>query len=223
MIAVVKVRETIPRKIVEKIPDDVLQADLKKYRERALELGATDAKIITTDMILIDERVLGKCINPPCTNYGNNINCPPYAMAPDLMRKIVNNFSYAIFTMMKVPSEQVAGAEAKEKKLNAISQRKNHDMVSEIESEAFFDGYHLAMAFADGPCKNVFCANTDCTATVPGQGCRFALRDRASMEAVGINSFKMAAMAGWDIYPITSSISPAAVPHATKLGLVLIY
>jgi hypothetical protein len=70
---VVKIRETIPRKIVEKIPDDVLQADLKKYRERVLELGATDAKIITTDMILIDERVLGKCINPPCTNYGNNI------------------------------------------------------------------------------------------------------------------------------------------------------
>jgi predicted metal-binding protein len=77
VVTVVKVRETIPRKIVEKVPDDVLQADLKKYRERALELGATDAKIITTNMILIDERVLGKCINPPCTNYGNNINLKP--------------------------------------------------------------------------------------------------------------------------------------------------
>jgi predicted metal-binding protein len=223
MATVVKVRETIPRKIVEKVPDDVLQADLRKYRERALELGATDAKIITTSMVLIDERVLGKCRNPPCTNYGNNINCPPHAMAPDLMRKIVNNFSYAVFTMTKVPSEQVAGPEAREKKLNTISQRKNHDMVSEIESQAFFDGYHLAMAFADGSCKSVFCANNDCSAIVPGQGCRFALRARASMEAVGMNAFKMAAIAGWDIYPITASISPSAVPHATKLGLVLIY
>jgi predicted metal-binding protein len=220
---VVKLRETIPRKILEKVPNDVLQADLKKYRGRALELGATDAKIIPTEMILIDERVLGKCINPPCSNYGNNINCPPYAMSPDLMRKIVSNFSYAIFTMTKVPSEQVAGPEAKEKKWNAISQRKNHDMVSEIESEAFFDGYHLAMGFADGSCKSVFCPNADCSALVPGQGCRYAMRARASMEAVGMNSFKMAAIAGWDIYPISASISPSLVPHGTKLGLVLIY
>ena len=64
MTTVVKVRETIPRKIVEKVPDDVLQADLRKYRERALEIGATDAKIITTSMVLIDERVLGRCTNP---------------------------------------------------------------------------------------------------------------------------------------------------------------
>jgi hypothetical protein len=43
------------------------------------------------------------------------------------------------------------------------------------------------------------------------------------MEGVGMNSFKMAAIAGWDIYPISASISPLAVPHGTKLGLVLIY
>jgi len=46
------------RKIVEKVPDEQLQKDLKKYRQRALELGATAAKIITTDMVLIGDRVL---------------------------------------------------------------------------------------------------------------------------------------------------------------------
>ena len=50
------------RKIVEKVPDELLQQDLEKYRRRALEIGATDAKIITTDIILIDERVRAKCI-----------------------------------------------------------------------------------------------------------------------------------------------------------------
>ena len=32
-----------------------------------------------------------------------------------------------------------------------------------------------------------------------------------------------AAEAGWDVYPIGASISPAEVPHGTKLGVVLIY
>ena len=45
------------RKILVSVPDEVLQKDLEKYRQRAIELGATDAKIITTDKILIDERV----------------------------------------------------------------------------------------------------------------------------------------------------------------------
>ncbi len=35
------------RKIVKKIPEQVLQQDLRKYQQRALELGATNANIIT--------------------------------------------------------------------------------------------------------------------------------------------------------------------------------
>ena len=57
------------RKIVEKLPDDVLQRDLEKYRQRALELGAADAKIITTDIIALDERVRAKCTWPRCRGY----------------------------------------------------------------------------------------------------------------------------------------------------------
>ena len=37
------------RKIVERVSDEVLQHDLEQYRQRALDLGATDAKIIPTD------------------------------------------------------------------------------------------------------------------------------------------------------------------------------
>lgn len=43
------------RKIVARISDEVLHEALEKYRWRALALGATDARVITTDMILIDE------------------------------------------------------------------------------------------------------------------------------------------------------------------------
>ena len=52
----------VVHKIVEKVPDKVLQQDLEKYRQRALGPGATDAKIITTDIVVIDDRVRLKLI-----------------------------------------------------------------------------------------------------------------------------------------------------------------
>ena len=211
------------RKIVEKIPNEVLLQDLEKYRQRALELGATDAKIITTDMILIDERVRAKCIYPKCSRYGTNVNCPPYAMELDQVRKVVNNYRYAIFVKLDVPSEEEAGVEARERRLFVRGIAKLHEIVSKIEAEAFYDGYHLALGFASGSCKSAFCPDTDCSALVPGQPCRHPLRARASVEGVGMDAFTMAAKVGWDMYPIGASISPEDVPQGTKLGLVLIY
>ncbi|MFC1956569.1 DUF2284 domain-containing protein [Chloroflexota bacterium] len=102
-------------------------------------------------------------------------------------------------------------------------QVKNFEIVSKIESEAFYDGYYLAMAFAGGPCKGALCPNDECSALVPGRGCRHPQKAIASMEAVGMDAFKMAANAGWDIYPIGESISPSEIPHGLRLGLVLIY
>ena len=43
----------------------------------ALKLGFTDAEIISTDMILIGERVRAKRIYPKCAGYGTSANCPP--------------------------------------------------------------------------------------------------------------------------------------------------
>jgi predicted metal-binding protein len=211
------------RKILEKVPDEMLQQDLEKYRQRAIELGATDAKIISTDVVLVDDRVRAKCLYPKCRHYGTNANCPPYAMDLDLVRKTVNGFQHAIFVKTEVPSETIAGPEARDKTLFVRSAVKNHEIVSRIEAEAFFDGYHLALAFAGGSCKRLFCPNNECTALLPGQPCSHPLRARASMEGVGMDVFTMAAKVGWDIYPIGASISPEEVPHGNRMGLVLIY
>ncbi len=211
------------RKIVEKVSDEVLQQDLERYRQRAIELGATDAKIITTDMVVIDERVRVKCIVPKCGSYGTNPNCPPYAMDLELVRKTVNNFHCAIFYMIKVPSEELAGPEARKKRLSIPSQIKNHEIATKIESEAFYDGYYLAMGFANGPCKIVYCPDTRCVVLASERGCPNALIVRPAMEGVGMDAFRMAAKVGWDIYPIGGDISPSEVPHGVRLGLVLIY
>ena len=211
------------RKIVESVPDDVLQQDLAGYRQRAIELGATDAKIITTDKIIIDERVRMKCLVPICRSYGTNPHCPPNAPELEAIRKTVNNFKYAIFYMLKLPPEEIAGPEAKEKKLSLPSQITNWEIATKLESEAFYDGYYLAMGFAGGPCNIVYCPDRRCTVMAAQRACPNALFVRPSMEGSGMDCYLMATKVGWDIYPIGGGVSPSEVPFGTKLGLVLIY
>ena len=213
----------IVRKITETILDEVLQQDLEKYRQRAIEFGATDARVITTDMIVIDERVRAKCIVPLCSNYGSSPNCPPHAMDVDLMRKVVKNFRYAIFYMIKVPSQELTNPDYKEKRSGAPSSIKSFQISAKVESEAFYDGYYLAMAFAGGACQPNLCPDKDCSALLPGQRCRHPLIARHSMEGAGMDAYLMATKVDWDIYPIGESTSPSEVPCGTKLGVVLIY
>jgi len=211
------------RKIAARIPDEQLQEDLEKYRQRALELGATEAKIITTDKVVIDERVLAKCAYPKCRGYGTSANCPPHAMSPDQVRKVVNNFGHALFVKLESPSEELAGPDIKDKRAASLPwQRKLNEIAARLEAEAFYDGYHLAVAFGFGSCKTLFCPDTDCRALVPGQACTHYLKARSSMEAVGMDVYTMAARVGWDIYPIGQASLPSEVPGVSRLALVLI-
>jgi predicted metal-binding protein len=202
------------QKIVEEIPEDKLQADLEMFRKQALDLGAADAKIITSDQVIIDERVRAKCMNPKCTHYGTNANCPPHAPDLDTVRKIVQKYHYGIFVLSKYPRETISG-----KSPNSLG---NHKIISKIEAQAFNSGYYLALGLGDGPCKSRFCPDQEC-AVLTGKGCRMALRARYSMESWGLNVYLMATRAGWDIYPIGVHTRAEDVPYQSALGLVLIY
>ncbi len=218
-----KTAEKVPtRKVTEKIPDGVLQQDLEKYRQRAIEIGATDAKIITTDMVVIDERVRAKCTYPKCTYYGTNINCPPHAMELEETRKLVSNFHYAIFIRQKLPTETLAGERTPQQYKQYLRDSKTQlDILAGVESEAFYDGYYFAVGYGGGPCKRFFCPNDECAALTPGQACKYPLYARSCMEGEGMDAFLMATKVGWDIYPLGRSASPA--PHGTRLSIVFIY
>jgi predicted metal-binding protein len=56
-----------------------------------------------------------------------------------------------------------------------------------------------------------------------GEKCRISLRSRPSMEAVGIDVYRMVASQGWDIYPIGSDAEPTDVPSGTLTGIVIIH
>lgn len=211
------------RKIVEKFPEDLLKEDLEKYRKKAIELGATDAKIISTETILIEERVRAKCLVPLCRYYGRNNVCPPNSLSVEKVRDVVKSFRYAIFFMIKVASSILAHPEFVEKKMGAESQLKTWQICRGIESDAFYDGHHLAMGFASGPCNPYLCPGEEDCAALKGKGCRSPYMARSAMEAVGMDALTMAAKVGWEVYPIGETISPSEVPHGVRLGIVLIH
>jgi predicted metal-binding protein len=216
-------REFMVRKFTEEVLEGQLQKDLEKYRKRAIELGASDAKVITTDMVILDERVRAKCMYPKCRRYGTNINCPPYTPDVNQTRKIVENYKYGIFFKLDVPSEDIAGPLAKESRAYGPYSAKRAEIVAKLEAEAFHDGYHLALGFGGGSCKGHYCPDVECDALKPGQACRAPLKARAAMEAVSMDVYTMATKVGWDIYPIGERTPPSEVPCGLFLGMVLVY
>jgi len=185
-------------------------------------LGATDVKIITTDLVIIDERVRMKCSYPKCMFYGTNAHCPPHALDLNEVRTVVGKYRYGLFTRVDVPADEFAGPTV----MRNSSKRgffRTHELVTKLESAAFYDGYHLALAFASGPCKSVFCPAESCSALTTGGACRHPSRARGAMECAGMDVFTMAARAGWDVYPIGASARPAEIPCAATYGLVLIH
>ena len=196
--------------------------DLEKYRLLAIELGASDAKIIKSNQVIIEHRVLGKCKIPMCVQYGMSMNCPPHAPTPDEVRKMVKEYRYGVFIRLIIPSVRIAGAAALEGKITAIDRRKINEIVAEVESQAFYEGHYLAMGFAGGSCRSSLCNGLECSALTTKNGCRHGLKARPSMEGVGMNVFQMARNMGWEIHPIGRRTLPDEIPHGNRLGLVMI-
>ena len=197
-----------------------LPKDLERYKVKASELGAANAKIIKTEEIPVDERVPLKCQIPRCFGYGTSAHCPPNTMKPDELRKHLRNYQWAIFFTRNLPTELLL-KEATDKDRIAAFQS-IYKIVKSIESMAFYDGHYLAFGLGAGSCRRTFCGEHETCSALEGKSCRFGLLARPSMEAVGINVYKMTAEAGWDIYPIGTHASAEETPIAVLAGLVAV-
>jgi predicted metal-binding protein len=210
------------RKITLRTSAKQLRMDSEKYRLKALELGASDAKIIQTSKVIIDERVRLKCAVPRCHLYGESANCPPYTLTPDEMRKILRKFKCAI--LFKINVSPIADFVDDEQwhMAHITHQRKSHEIASVIEALAFNDGYYFATGLAAGGCKTALCAGQICQFLDSGR-CRFPLKSRPSMEGVGIDVYNLATKVGWEIYPIAiRDVDPDSVGCAISVGMVLV-
>ena len=177
-------------------------------RKHALELGATDAKIIPVEKIVIEDRVVFKC-QLGCEKYGKTLACPPYAPSPEKFRKIVSEYHYALF--MKFKSQAQANPELikyltktedptipkeiKSKVENFWAVWKNdaqklRDTVIQLEKLATEKGYLLATGLVSGSC-------TLCEKCNVEKGlCIHPMKKRYSEEGVGVNVKATAEKAG---------------------------
>ncbi|HOV88248.1 MAG TPA: DUF2284 domain-containing protein [Syntrophobacteraceae bacterium] len=201
--------------------EDRLEADLEKYRGKALELGAARAAVIPASEIPVDERVTLKCQIPRCFGYGAGAHCPPNTLKPAELREHLRKYRWAVFFVKDVPSAVIVRDKATIRERVAVY-REIYRIVSEIESMAFYDGHYLAFGFGAGSCRHTFCGEEKTCAALEGKRCRHSLSARPSMEAVGIDVYRMVASAGWDIYPIGSGAKPEEIPKGTLAGIVIV-
>lgn len=209
------------KKITADMNERDLESNLARYVEKALELGASRAMIVQAAEIPVDERVTLKCQIPRCFGYGAGANCPPNTLKPSELREILKKYRKAVFFTKDIPSEVIVRKkETIKERVEAYQQA--FKIVTELESMSFYDGHYLAFGFAAGSCRHTFCGQQkDCQA-MKGDKCRFSLISRPSMEAVGIDVYKMVALAGWEIYPIGSGAKPENVPKGTVAGIVIV-
>ena len=210
--------------MIEKITLDkdpeLLKENLDRYVKLAVDAGITNAAIISTDQIVIDERVRMKCRFPLCTEYGSCMNCPPNTGTLDEMRERLALYKYAIVLKLDVDPARIVGKAARgDEGVEDLIQLSK--IINSVESAAFYDGYYFATGFSSASCHFIWCRGLECQA-MAGKGCRFNARAYTSMESVGIDVFRLISSLGWDIYPLGMSATADACPHGSRCGMVLI-
>ena len=213
-----------PRVLGDTVSDEQLSADLERYRQLALETGASDAAILRASEVVVDERVRLRCLVPRCLRAGETPNCPPNAPDLDLVRRALSRFSWAILFKCDVgPLEDYApsGGKTQEEKRRVLSyHRPGSEVVYALERQAYKDGYHLAMGFGGGSCKDYLCQGMICQFLDSGR-CRFPHRSRPAMEAMGIDVLSLIRKVGWSAYALLDDLSD--IPCGITVGILFVH
>ncbi|MBO3800355.1 MAG: DUF2284 domain-containing protein [Candidatus Brockarchaeota archaeon] len=148
-----------------------LSKSLEELCQKAIKLGAAEAKIIKANDIVVRDWVRLKC-QYGCSEYGKRLTCPPYSPTPEQMRKILSGYSSAILLRFEPTWKNV------------------HRVVAELE-RGLLSGYYSAFGLASGPCP--FCKKCNL------RNCIHPELARPSMEAYGIDVYATARGAGFTI------------------------
>jgi predicted metal-binding protein len=193
------------------------QNGLSHLIESACRLGASNAKVIRTEEISIEDDLANLCREPQCENYGQAASCPPYVSGPSGFRELLKDFRQAVVFKLDVPSESLFSSERQD------IFRLLHEIAAGIEQSAVQMGYPNSKAFAGGSCKRIFCQDRpDCPVVSEGGDCLYPDHARQSMSGYGINVSKLMQVAGWTMNRATPESTPSQAGIATICGLVLL-
>ncbi len=225
----------IKTKVEQKDLEALVQAAEKAgpaVAEKAGRTAQSEAKIISVDKIVVDERVRWKCIIPICFGYGSSPNCPPHSPTAEEMRRIVSGYEYGIFLRYMPPVSDHVYPDFIAK--GGMNVNELNEVVSIVETEAQYQGYPLAMGFKGGPCclcglfspewlEEFFEGKTPGRCPVfQGKTCHHYLQARPALEACSVDVFATARNVGWDTYLPLPEHPEESVPCVSWYGLVLV-
>ncbi|PWR74241.1 DUF2284 domain-containing protein [Methanospirillum lacunae] len=180
--------------------------------EAVKSAGATDAILIQTSDIVIEERVQLKC-KTGCPSYGQRFSCPPFAPTASEFKQMVLEYQDAllirfqssviaepdvVYSLLRNRTDPTVSQDIRERTFqfnDALNEesRKIHDIMLELERTAFLAGNPLAQVFTVDCCDHCKSCN------IKGGVCVHPSELRYSIEAVGINIIKTAQNAGMQI------------------------
>lgn len=195
--------------------------------EEAQRLGALEAKIISPDKVVIEDRVLLKC-RTGCDSYGKKFVCPPFTPTPNEFRKMLKEYRKVL--IVKFPTEAEAEEDVgRSLQKNQCSPEIPPDLrertnkfwevwsgdkrrillaMLELEKDAFNRGYTLALSLTAGSCTLCAKCNMEATCTHPTMA-------RYPEHALGVNVKKTLKNAGMSIkFPFAK--------HPEGIGMLLI-
>jgi predicted metal-binding protein len=165
--------------------------------QTALDLGATDAKVIKGVQVVIGNWVRLKC-QYGCPYFGKTLTCPPFTPSTDEVRKLISEYETILLVKFEQTpvSENTGGSEFMKE-----FEKRERDVNSatlKIEKQLFLDGYYKAFALEPGRCNRC----SDC-AKEPGK-CRFPAEARPAPESLAIDMFGTVENACWRLKVKTS-------------------
>ncbi len=153
---------------------------IRKFIERAGELGAKSAKRVNPADVVTDDWVRWKC-QFGCSGYGSSLVCPPYTPKPEETRRMLAGYRLGIlFECDRGLAKKIAAT---------------------LERDIFLSNYYKAFGLGAGPCR--LCS--DCAFE---EGCRYPDEARPSMEACGIDVYATARKHGFTINVVKDDSDP---------------
>ncbi len=200
------------RQIPAFIDSQRLSADLNRLRQMAVDEGADEAATISAKEVVFSRDVKARAD----ADDGNPSIHWPLSYPKDDIREAVDAYQAGVFFLLHADQgmpDYGGGPIPDESHRNLYF--KVADIVSKIESAAFYLGYHLVIGLASGNCKSIFCADEKrCLALIKGQKCRQPYKGRPSLPAAGIDALKMARNVNFTL--------PAGNTGPVAAGLVMI-
>ncbi len=200
-----------------------IRADLRKLCSNALGYGAIKAAPMSARKIIVDPRVRLKCAIPVCDGYGRCLMCPPNIISVEEFTVALERFEDAIVLQFEIEmnKEKMKGKIGSMKlgdlrldteydAMLSNSMRQMSKALINLERDALNLGYRFTTALSAGNCR--LC--DECVGQGKGKQCRHPFEARPAAEALGIDVFATAALAGMPIE------FPAKKPVWTSILLV---